>query len=49
MVSEDVLMARALRWSVDKHNLTIDSLKTIPGPLKNKLTDLSITVADDMK
>jgi phage terminase large subunit-like protein len=49
MIGEDVLMARALRWSVDKHNLTIDALKTIPGPLKNSLMDLSITVADDMR
>ena len=49
MVGEDVLMARALRWSVDKHDLTIDALKTIPGPLKNKLMDLSITVAEDMR
>ena len=37
MLGNDVLMARALRWAVDKHNLTIDALKTIPGPLKNKL------------
>jgi phage terminase large subunit-like protein len=49
MLGEDVLMARALRYSVDKNNLTIDSLKTIPGPLKSKLMDLSITIADDMK
>lgn len=49
MIGEDVLMARALRWSVDKHNLTIDSLKTISGPLKNRLMDLSITVAEDMR
>jgi len=49
MLGEDVLMARALRYSVDKHNLTIDSLKTIPGPLKTKLMDLSITICDDMK
>jgi hypothetical protein len=49
MLGEDVLMARALRYSVDKHNLTIDSLKTIPGPLKSSLMDLSITICDDMK
>jgi phage terminase large subunit-like protein len=49
MLGEDVLMARALRWSVDKHDLTIDALKTIPGPLKSKLMDLSITVAEDMR
>jgi len=49
MVGTDILMARALRWAVDEHSLTVDSLKTIPGPLKNKLMDLSIDVAEDMK
>ena len=49
MISNDILMARALRYSVDTNNLTIDALKTIPGPLKNKLQDLAISVADDMK
>jgi hypothetical protein len=49
MLGEDVLMARALRYSVDENNLTIDALKTIPGPLKTKLMDLSIVVAEDMK
>jgi len=27
MLGNDVLMARALRWAVDKHNLTIDMRK----------------------
>jgi phage terminase large subunit-like protein len=49
MLGEDVLMARALRYSVDQNNLTLDALKTIPGPLKSKLMDLSISVAEDMK
>jgi hypothetical protein len=49
MLGEDVLMARALRYSVDINNLTIDALKTIPGPLKNKLMDLSIEIAEDMR
>ena len=49
MIGNETLMARALRWAVDKHNLTIDSLVTIPGPLKEQLEDLSITVAEDMK
>jgi phage terminase large subunit-like protein len=49
MLSNDVLMSRALRWAVDEHDLTIDALKTIPGPLKTTLMDLSITIADDMK
>jgi phage terminase large subunit-like protein len=49
MLGEDVLMARALRYSVDENNLTVDALKTIPGQLKSKLMDLSIEVAEDMK
>jgi len=49
MIGSETLMARALRYVVDENNLTIDSLKTIPGPLKNSLMDLSITIADDMK
>lgn len=49
MLGNEVLMARALRWAVDEHDLTVDSLKTIPGPLKSKLMDLSINVAEDMK
>jgi len=49
MLGQDVLMARALRYSVDTHGLTIDALKTIPGPLKSQLMDLAIDVAEDMK
>ena len=49
MLGNEVLMARALRWAVDEHSLTVDSLKTIPGPLKNQLMDLSVSVAEDMK
>ena len=49
MLGTEILMARALRYVVDEHDLTIDSLTTIPGPLKNQLQDLAISVADDMK
>jgi phage terminase large subunit-like protein len=49
MIGNETLMARALRWAVDKNDLTIDSLSFIPGPLKSQLQDLSIEVADDMK
>lgn len=49
MLGNEVLMARALRYVVDKYNLTIDSLTTISGPLKRELMDLSIEIADDMK
>ena len=49
MLGTEILMGRALRYVVDEHQLTIDALKTIPGPLKNQLQDLAITVADDMQ
>jgi len=49
MLGNEVLMSRALRWAVDEHNLTIDSLVSIPGPLKTELMELSIEVAEDMK
>lgn len=49
MIGQETLIARALRYVVDENNLTIDSLKTIPGPLKNQLQDLALTVAEDMK
>lgn len=49
MLGQETLMARALRYVVDKNNLTVDSLTTIPGPLKNQLQDLAIDIADDMQ
>lgn len=49
MLGTEILMSRALRYVVDENNLTIDSLTTIPGPLKNHLQDLAISVADDMR
>lgn len=49
MLGTETLMARALRWVVDENNLTVDSLTTIPGPLKSQIMDLSITVCEDMK
>ena len=39
MLGNDVIMSRALRWAVDEHDLTVDALSTIPGPLKNQLMD----------
>ena len=49
MIGTETLLARALRYVVDKNNLTVDSLTTIPGPLKSQLQDLSIEIAEDMK
>jgi len=49
MIGTETLMARALRYVVDKNNLTIESLVTIPGPLKASLQDLAIDICDDMQ
>ena len=49
MLGTETLMARALRYVVDENKLTIDSLQTIPGPLKSQLQDLAIDVCEDMK
>jgi phage terminase large subunit-like protein len=49
MIGTETLMARAIRYAVDKNDLTVESLKTIPGPLKNQLQDLAIDIAEDMK
>jgi phage terminase large subunit-like protein len=49
MIAEETLMARALRYVVDKNDLTVDALATIPGPLKAQLQDLTIEVAADMR
>ena len=49
MIGTETLMSRALRYAVDENNLTIDSLLTIPGPLREQLEDLAISIADDMR
>jgi len=49
MLGNEVLMARALRWAVDKYELPMDALANLNGDVKTELMDLSIAVADDMK
>jgi phage terminase large subunit-like protein len=49
MLGNEVLMSRALRYVVDRNNLTIESLVTIPGPLRSQLQGLAIDVSDDMR
>ena len=49
MLGNEVLMARALRWAVDKYELPLDALANLNGELKAQLQDLSVSVADDMK
>ena len=49
MLTTEALMSRALRYAIDEHNLTLDSLTTIPGPLKSKLQDLAFAICDSMR
>ena len=49
MLDDTVLMRRALRWVLDEHSLTPDSLTIIDGPTRHQLEDLTITVAEDMR
>ena len=49
MLGTEILMARALQYVLDENKLTQSALTYIPGPLKQQLQDLSITVADDMQ
>ena len=44
MLGNDILMSRALRYAVDKHNLTMDALANLNGDLKTQLQDLSIEI-----
>ena len=49
MIGNETLLARALRWVVDEHSLTVEALRSIDGPTRGKLEDLAIVVAEDMK
>ena len=49
MIDNTILMRRALRWAVDRNDLTIPALKLIDGQRLAMLQDLAITVADDMR
>ena len=49
MLGTEVLMARALRYSLDTNHLEAESINNIPASLKTMLQDLAITVADDMR
>ena len=49
MLGQETLMARALRWALDEHELPIDALPNLNGDLKAKLMELSIEICDDMR
>lgn len=49
MLTQEVLMSRALQYVVDEHKLTIDALKLLDGYTNWRLQELSFAVCEDMK
>ena len=49
MLDNSVLMRRALRWSCEQHGVAVDNIKQLPTEALNKLQDLTISVAEDMR
>ena len=49
MIDDATLMRRALRWCLDQHALTPESLTLIDGPTRRHLEDLAIAVCDSMR
>jgi phage terminase large subunit-like protein len=49
MLDPIVLMRRALRWVMDQHSIPSEAWHTLPTDAQQKLQDLTIAVADDMR
>jgi phage terminase large subunit-like protein len=49
MVSSDLLMRRALRWSCDTSGVAVNNIKQLPAEALSQLQDLTQTVAEDMR
>ena len=49
MISQDVLMRRAIRWTTEQHKLTPASIKQLDNDTQVKFRDLAIAVAEDMQ
>ena len=49
MIDHAVLVRRALRWVLDEHQLTADSLTLMDGATREKLEQLAMAIADDMQ
>jgi hypothetical protein len=49
MISEPVLMRRALRWACETTGQGLDTVNQLPTEALQKLQDLTLTVADDMR
>jgi len=49
MLTPDLLMRRAIRWTCEEHKLTPEALKLFDNDTQVKFQDLAIAVADDMR
>lgn len=49
MISTDAIMARALRYVLDQHQVAPETYQRWPSNLQNQLQDLVIATADDMQ
>ena len=49
MISSDLLMRRALRWSCDTSGVAVNNIKQLPAEALAQLQDLTETVAADMQ
>ena len=49
MLSQDLLMRRAVRWVCDQHGLSSESLNQLDHQTRQNMQDLVMTVADDMQ
>ena len=49
MIDDSVLMRRALRWACETSGVAVDNIRQLPTEALNKLQDLTLTVAEDMR
>ena len=49
MLDPVILMRRALRWVMDQHDMPTQAWNTLPADAQQKLQELTIAVADDMR
>jgi len=49
VINDDVLTRRALRWACETTGVAVDNIGQLPTEALNKLQDLTLTVAEDMR
>jgi phage terminase large subunit-like protein len=49
MISQALLMRRALRWACDTTGIAVNNIRQLPAEALSQLQDLTETVADDMR